>query len=59
MMTGVIFSDEIDTEILFDYRIFTPGCRWVDLADVQRLQMTINLGVPHLRDGHIASDWKR
>jgi hypothetical protein len=48
MMTGVIFSDEIDTDILFDYGIFTPGCRWIDLADLQRLQMKIDLRMPHL-----------
>ena len=48
MMTGVIFSGEIDTDIVFDYGIFTPGCRWVDLADLQRLQTKIDLRMPHL-----------
>src|SRR5262245_28553699 len=48
MMTGVIFSDEIDTDIVFDYGIFTPGCRWIDLADLQRLQTKIDLRMPHL-----------
>jgi hypothetical protein len=33
---------------LFDYGIFTPGCRWTDLADLQRLQMKIDLRMPHL-----------
>jgi len=48
MMAGVIFSGEIDTDILFDYGIFMPGCRWIDLADLQRLQMKIDLRMPHL-----------
>jgi hypothetical protein len=48
MMAGLIFSGEIDTDILFDYGIFTPGCRWIDLADLQRLQMKIDLRMPHL-----------
>jgi hypothetical protein len=48
MMTGVVFSGEIDTDILLDYGIFTPGCRWIDLADLQRLQMKIDLRMPHL-----------
>jgi hypothetical protein len=29
LMTGVIFSDQVDTDILFDYGILTPGCRRV------------------------------
>ena len=48
MMTGVIFSGEIDTDILFDYGVFSPGCRWMDLADLRRLQMKIDLRMPHL-----------
>ena len=50
MMTGVIFSGEIDTDIVLDYGIFTPGCRRVDLADVQRLQMMIDLRPASLPD---------
>src|SRR5262249_40628462 len=33
MMTGVIFSGEIDTDIIFDYGLFTPRCRWTDISD--------------------------
>ena len=57
MMTGVIFSGEIDTDILFDYGIFTPGCRWIDLADIQRLQMKIDLRMPHLTGDRLFPDW--
>jgi hypothetical protein len=57
MMTGVIFSHEIDTDILFDYGIFTPRCRWSDLADVQRLQMKIDLRMPHLAGGRLVPEW--
>jgi hypothetical protein len=56
MMTGVIFSGEIDTDILFDYGIFSPGCRWIDLADLQRLQMKIDLRMPHLASDRLVLD---
>jgi hypothetical protein len=66
MLTGVIFSGDIDTDILSDYGIFTPGCRWIDLADMQRLEMRIDLRVPHLsgrrltssRPGSVSEIWK-
>ena len=48
LMTGVIFSGAIDTDILLDYGIFTPGCRLGDLADIRRLQMKIDSRMPHL-----------
>jgi hypothetical protein len=35
LMTGVIFSGNIDTDILFDYGIFSPGCRRIDLAELK------------------------
>ena len=35
IMTGVIFSGALDTDISFDYGIFSPGCRRADLADMQ------------------------
>jgi hypothetical protein len=57
MMTGVIFSGEIDTDIVFDYGIFTPGCRWMDLADLQRLEMKIDLRMPHLPIDRLVPDW--
>jgi hypothetical protein len=42
MMTGVIFSGEIDTDIIFDYGLFTPRCRWADISDVKKLKMQID-----------------
>ena len=41
LMAGVIFSGDVDTDILFDYGIFRPGCRRGDLADMRRLQVKI------------------
>ena len=38
LMAGVIFSGDVDTDILFDYGIFRPGCRRGDLADMRRLR---------------------
>jgi hypothetical protein len=37
LMTGVIFSGNIDTDIVFDYGIFSPGCRRIDLAELKGL----------------------
>ena len=37
IMTGVIFSGAIDTDISFDYGIFSPACRRGDLADMKQL----------------------
>jgi hypothetical protein len=36
-MTGVIFSGALDTNISFDFGIFSPGCRRADLADAKQL----------------------
>jgi hypothetical protein len=37
IMTGVIFSGAIDTDISFDYGIFSPTCRRGDFADMKQL----------------------
>jgi len=37
IMTGVIFSAAVDTDILFDYGIFSPQCRRADFADMRQL----------------------
>src|SRR5262245_28217786 len=37
LMTGVIFSGSVDTDIVFDYGIFSPGCRRFDLAELRQL----------------------
>jgi hypothetical protein len=37
MLTGLVFSGEIDTKITFDYGIFLPRCRRADLADIEKL----------------------
>src|SRR5262245_29525401 len=38
---GVIFSDTIDTDVSFDYGMFSPGCRRADMADMKRLGIGI------------------
>lgn len=58
MMTGVMFSGDLDTDILFDYGIFSPGCRWGDLADVKQLQLQIDLRMPHLAGGRVFARWE-
>jgi hypothetical protein len=42
LLTGMIFSRSVDTDIRFDYRIFSPGCRRRDLADVKALGMKVS-----------------
>jgi hypothetical protein len=37
IMTGIMFSGGIDTDVTFDYGIFSPGCRRADLKDMDRL----------------------
>jgi hypothetical protein len=43
LMTGMIFSGRVDTDIVSDYGIFSPGCRRIDLADLRQI---IDLPVP-------------
>ena len=58
LMTGMIFSGDLDTDILFDYGIFSPRCRRADLADVRRLGMTIDLRMLHLVGDRVFPDWE-
>src|SRR5262249_12674442 len=48
LLTGMIFSGEVDTDISFDYGIFSPACRRADLRDFKQLDLRIDLRVPHL-----------
>ena len=57
MMAGMIFSGEIDTDILFDYGIFSPGCRRADLADMKQLDLKIDQRMPHLSGDRLFPDW--
>ncbi len=57
MMTGMVFSGEIDTDILFDYGILSPSCRRMDLADMKRLDLRIDLRMKHLSGDRLFPDW--
>jgi hypothetical protein len=57
MMTGVIFSGDLDTDILFDYGILTPACRAADIADIRRLELKIDLRMAHLSGDRLFPDW--
>jgi hypothetical protein len=48
LLTGMIFSGDVDTDISFDYGIFSPACRRADLRDFKQLDLRIDLRVPHL-----------
>jgi hypothetical protein len=54
LMTGVIFSGNVDTDIVFDYGIFSPGCRRIDLAELKQL---IERRAP--KDDRIFVDWDK
>jgi hypothetical protein len=49
LLTGMIFSGDVDTDISFDYGIFSPACRLADLRDFKQLDLRIDLRVPHLQ----------
>ena len=57
MLSGLLFSGDVDTDIVFEYGIFTPRCRSADLADLKPLDLRMN--VPSVRGGdHVLPDWK-
>jgi len=58
MMTGMIFSRDIETDIVFDYGIFTPRCRSADLADMRQLDLRINLPSSRVIGDRLLPDWK-
>jgi hypothetical protein len=58
MMTGVIFSGEIDTDIIFDYGLFTPRCRWADISDIKKLKMQIDARVVPLSGEGLFPNWE-
>ena len=57
LMTGMIFSGDIDTDIVFDYGIFSSTCRRADLAQVRHLDLKIDLRMPHLMGDRLFPDW--
>src|SRR5262249_33671541 len=52
LMTGMIFSGNVDTDIVFDYGIFSPNCRRIDLMELRQL---IERQAP--KDERIFVDW--
>jgi hypothetical protein len=58
MMTGMIFSGVVDTDIVFDYGIFSPQCRAADLADMRQLDLRIALPMRRVTDGSLFPDWR-
>jgi hypothetical protein len=57
LRAGLIFSGDVDTDILFDYGIFRPGCWRGDLADVRRLEVKIESRVSRLSGDRLFLDW--
>ena len=57
MMAGMVFSGDVDTDVLFDYGLFSPACRRADLADMKQLDMKIDFRMPHLSGDRLFPDW--
>jgi hypothetical protein len=55
MMTGLIFSGDFDTDIVFDCGTLTPVCRRADLTDMKRLDLKIDLRMAHLSGDQLFS----
>jgi hypothetical protein len=58
MLTGMIFSGSVDTDILFDYGVFTPRCRWADLSDISELKMQVDARRVPLSGEGVFPDWQ-
>ena len=58
LLAGIVFSGEIDTEIRFNYGLFSPACRRADLADLEQLDLKIESRAPHLAGDRLFPDWK-
>jgi hypothetical protein len=58
MMTGMIFSGDVDTDIVFNYGIFTPRCRRADISDIKQLKMQIEAGRVPLPGGGLFPNWE-
>jgi hypothetical protein len=57
MMAGLIFPGDLDTDIVFDYGIFTPRCRRADLSDIKKLQLQIPARAVPLLGSRLFPDW--
>ena len=58
MVTGVIFSGDVDTDIVFDYGLFTPRCRWGDISDIKTLKMQIDARANPLSGAGLFPNWQ-
>jgi len=57
VLAGIVFSGDIDSDIVFDYGIFSAACRRADLEDLKQLDLKIDLRVPHLAGDRLFPDW--
>jgi hypothetical protein len=55
---GHDFLEGVDTDILFDYGIFSPRCRSADLTDMRKLDLRINVPNPRVTGDKLFPDWK-
>jgi hypothetical protein len=57
IMAGMVFSGDVDTDIVFDCPILSPACRRADLADIKQLDLRIDLRMPHSTGDRLFPDW--
>jgi hypothetical protein len=57
MMAGMVFSGTVNSDIVFDYGLFSPGCRRTDLADLKQLDLKIDRRAPHLSGNRLLPNW--
>jgi hypothetical protein len=57
IMAGMIFSGDVDTDIVFDYGISSSACWRNDLADLKQLDLKIDLRMPHLVGERMFPGW--
>jgi hypothetical protein len=56
-LTGIVFSGNLDTDIVFNYGILSPGCRLADLADIRQLDIRMEYRMAHLSADRSVSKW--
>ena len=56
--TGLVFSGKLDTDIVLDYGVFAPSCRWADLSDIRQLDLHIDAGAAPRSGNALFSGWR-
>ena len=55
--TAMVFSGNVDTDIISEYGMFSSACRRADLAELRQLDLKIDRRMPHLSSDRLFYDW--